>query len=126
MRIKTDENLHPNVAAFLREHGHDAVTIWDQKLQGRPDPEIAEICRLENRLLITLDLDFSDIRAYPPEDYPGLIVLRLAKHSRKHVLKVFQRMFPSIADKALAGRFWIMDEWSIRVYEAGPEVEERS
>ncbi len=29
MRIKTDENLHPDVAAALREGGHDTLTVWD-------------------------------------------------------------------------------------------------
>ena len=119
MRFKIDENLPPDLALFLREVGHDAATIWDQGLQGHSDPDIAEICCQESRTLITLDLDFSDIRTYPPEHYPGLIVMRLVYQSRKHVLGVFQRMFPLIEDKPLAGRLWILDEWSVRVHEGG-------
>ncbi len=30
MPFKIDENLHPDVATFLREHGHDAMTIDDK------------------------------------------------------------------------------------------------
>jgi hypothetical protein len=29
MRFKTDEDLHPELAVFLRENGHDALTVWD-------------------------------------------------------------------------------------------------
>ena len=36
MLFKIDENLHPDVASVLREHGHDAVTVWDQGLRGMP------------------------------------------------------------------------------------------
>ena len=38
---------------------------------GAVDPDVAQACQKEARALVTLDLDFSDIRAYPPEDYQG-------------------------------------------------------
>ena len=53
MRFKTDENLHPDVAAFLRDQGHDALTVWDQGLRGKPDSRVADSCRLEDRALLT-------------------------------------------------------------------------
>jgi hypothetical protein len=33
-------------------------------------------CEREDWILLTLDLDFSDIHAYPPEEFPGILVLR--------------------------------------------------
>ena len=36
MRFKTDENLPPEAAAFLRDNGHDAQTVWDQRMQASP------------------------------------------------------------------------------------------
>jgi predicted nuclease of predicted toxin-antitoxin system len=36
-------------------------------------------CTHEGRILLTLDLDFSDIRAYLPEEFPGILVLRSDK-----------------------------------------------
>jgi len=75
MRFKTDENIHPEVTTLLQEEGHDTVTVWDQRMQGRPDSELAEACRREGRALVTADLGFADIRSYPPEQYHGLVVL---------------------------------------------------
>lgn len=49
MKFKTDENLHPDLAAFFQQHGYDAVTIWDEGLRGRGDQEIIEKCRSEGR-----------------------------------------------------------------------------
>jgi predicted nuclease of predicted toxin-antitoxin system len=77
MRFKIDENLPIEVADLLRQAGYEASTIYDQNLVGEVDENIAEICQTEQRVLVTLDLDFADIRAYPPEKYPGLIVMRL-------------------------------------------------
>lgn len=81
MRFKIDENMPLEAADLLRTAGHDASSVHEQALGGRPDGAIASTCRLEARVLITLDADFSDIRTYPPADYPGLIVLRLPKQS---------------------------------------------
>jgi len=86
MRFKLDENLHPDAAEYLRQHGHDALTVADQGLRGHDDNDIAEVCRREQRALVTLDLDFSDVRIYPPADYSGLLVLRLVDQSRPAVL----------------------------------------
>jgi hypothetical protein len=36
---------------------------------GHSDAEIAQVCQREARVLVTMDLDFADIRAYPPQDY---------------------------------------------------------
>jgi predicted nuclease of predicted toxin-antitoxin system len=77
MRFKTDENLHPDVADMLRGHGHEVVTVWDEGLRGSPDPTLMKACCVEGRVWVTLDLGFADIREYPPEQCPGLIVLRL-------------------------------------------------
>ena len=77
MRFKVDENLPIDVAEILRANNHDAMTIFDQEMVGQPDLKVASVCRAEERALITLDLDFSDIRTYPPAAHAGFIILRL-------------------------------------------------
>ena len=115
MRFKTDENLHPEVSEWLCDRGHDAVTVWDQDLRGISDEKIAQRCRSERRALVTLDLGFADIRAYPPEDYPGIVVLRLAQHSRNHVLACFPRLLDFLQVEPLEGTLWVVDEQSVRI-----------
>lgn len=82
MRWKIDENIHPAVAALLQGRGHDAVTVWGQNLQGASDRRLAKICLSERRALLTLDLDFANILAYPPEAHAGIVVLRLSIRAR--------------------------------------------
>ena len=116
MLIKTDENLHPDVAALLREGGHDALTVSEQQLQGSTDAVIIEVCRREDRALITLDVGFADIRNYPPEQYRGLIVLRLNSQSRAHVVAVVTRLLPLLDTQPLAGALWIVSESGVRIH----------
>jgi predicted nuclease of predicted toxin-antitoxin system len=92
MKIKIGENLPVEAAELLGRHGHDALMAIEQNLGGRSDFEVAAVLRKEGRLLITLDLDFSDVRLYPPEDFPGIIVLRLGRQDKTHVLEVLRRV----------------------------------
>jgi predicted nuclease of predicted toxin-antitoxin system len=117
MQFKIDENLHSDAADLLQQHGHDAVTVFDQGLRGAADPNIANVCRQESRAIIALDLDFSDIRVYPPADYSGIIVFRLNNQSRASVLQVLARTIPLFDTEPLAGRLWIVDEHQVRMRE---------
>lgn len=74
MRFKTDENLPAEIVTLLCDHGHDAISVVEQQLAGAPDNVVAKVCQSEQRVLVTLDLDFADIRAYPPDEYSGIIV----------------------------------------------------
>lgn len=62
MKFKIDENLPVEVATMLRESGYDATTVHDQNLIGEPDAHLASVCQTEKRAVITLDIDFADIR----------------------------------------------------------------
>ena len=74
--------------ALFRRAGHDALTVVDQSMGGATDGRIVTVCRDEARILVTLDMDFADIRAYAPADYRGLVVLRPWSHERQHVLSL--------------------------------------
>jgi len=76
MRFKIDENLPNDVAALFSRSGHDVATVHGQGLPGAADGTIVTVCQREGRVLVTLDLDFADIRTFRPEQSPGLVVIR--------------------------------------------------
>ena len=119
MRFKIDENLPDEAAAVLASAGHDATTVGQQGRSGAPDETLAELCRNENRALVTLDTDFADIRTYPPAEYPGLVVLRTARQDRRSVLGMLKRLAGPLRQEPLAGRLWIVEEKRVRVH-GGP------
>ncbi|MDS4019458.1 MAG: DUF5615 family PIN-like protein [Candidatus Competibacter sp.] len=120
MRFKIDENLPVEVAKLLRRHQHDAATVIEQRLAGQPDAHIAGICQTEQRALITLDLDFADIRRYPPADHAGIIVLRPATQSIPAVLSLIQRLVPLLNREPITGALWIVDESRVRIRGGAP------
>ena len=115
MQFKIDENLPAEIAELLIHAGHDAVTVISQRLQGKPDPVIVKVCVRERRVLVTLDLDFADIRAYPPHRYPGFLVLRVRRQDKKHLVRVFQRVIPMLKQEPVKGRLWIIEETQVRI-----------
>ena len=119
MHFKVDENLHDDVAAALRSRGHDALTVHDQKMRGNSDSRLGEVCQTEGRAIVSLDLDFANVRDYPPWDYPGLIVLRLVDQSRACVLRVFSSVLDLLDRETLAGSLWIVEEHRVRIRRTG-------
>lgn len=117
MRFKLDENLPAELAELFRQAGHEAVTVLDQGLGGASDPDVASACVREHRAIVTLDTDFADIRTYPPGDYAGIVVFRLASQARDHVLEIGVRLLRSLAGWPLDGRLWIVEESRIRMRE---------
>ena len=115
MTFKFDENLPSDLGALLRADGHDAHSVLDQELRGAADPAIAKVCQDEQRILVTLDLDFSNIKAYPPQDYYGIIILRLARQDRDSVLAIMPRVLTLLETEPIARRLWIVDDHKTRI-----------
>jgi predicted nuclease of predicted toxin-antitoxin system len=115
VRFKVDENLPIDVADLLGSAGHDASTVFDQQLVGEADSRILDICQKERRTLVTLDLDFSDVRSYPPRQYFGLIVLRLQRQDKAYVLEAIRRIISLFEHEQIEHRLWIVEENRIRV-----------
>jgi len=115
LHFKLDENLPIDTTQPLRDAGHDVATAIDQDLGGRPDDQIIQVCKNENRAFITLDLDFSDIRTYPPAEFSGIIILRLARQDKLHIVDVIRRLLPALENEPLSGKLWIVGATSVRV-----------
>jgi predicted nuclease of predicted toxin-antitoxin system len=79
MQFLIDEDLPRSTGDLLRRYGHKAVDVRDVGLRGAKDSEVAAYARHMRLCLVTGDLDFSDVRNYPPDEYAGLIVLRLPR-----------------------------------------------
>ncbi len=115
MKFKIDENLPIEFADLLIVRGYEATTVIGQKLQGKPDDTILGACLREKRILVTLDLDFADIKTYPPAQFPGFIVFRVPRQNKRILTNLFQRIIPLINQKPLEHRLWIIEETQIRI-----------
>lgn len=115
MKLKLDENLSRHLKTQLGDRNHDVATVGDEGLLSQPDTVVAEAARLEGRVLLTLGLDFADLRKYPPGSHPGIILFRPSSYGP---LAVNQFVGDFVRDNdltAFAGCLVVVDASRIRV-----------
>jgi len=117
LRFKIDQNLPAEYAALLREAGFEADTVDDEGLSGADDSVISELCRTEGRVLVALDLGFSDIRSYPPKEYSGIVVFRSKAQDKIRLISMLRRLIPVLRGRSPEGQLWIVESDRIRFRE---------
>lgn len=121
MKLKLDENLGRRGQEILKAAGHDVSTVAKQHLQGSADRDLIERCRIEERCLVTLDLDFANPLIFLPSSYSGIAVLRLsAKPSAADLAALVQTLADAMKAEFLIGKLWIVETGRIRVYQEKP------
>ena len=118
MKLKLDENLGVRGKHVLDAAGHDACTVAAQKLTAADDRHLIEICRLEGRALVTLDVDFANPLVFPPADYAGIAVIRLPKRPTAADLQAgLETLARALNVESLAGRLWIVERGRVRIHQ---------
>lgn len=78
MRFLIDANLPRSIVALVAGLGHEVDFARDVGLAAAADVDVVARAKAYRAALITRDMDFADVRRYPPEQYSGLVVLRVA------------------------------------------------
>ena len=87
----------------------------DENLAGEPNKRIWHACSLEDRFLITQDLDFSDVRKYPPGTHAGIMILRVADDSRENLISVVLQAFQEQDTDAFQRALVVVTDVKIRI-----------
>ena len=118
MKLKLDENLGRQAAEILQMAGYDVATVPGQRLFGAADKTLIEVCRTEERCLITLDLEFGNPLVFKPTDYHGIIVLRLpSKPSPQDLLETVHTLTSALGQRDISGRLWVVQRSRVREYQ---------
>ncbi len=123
MKLKLDENLGPGIAEIFRAASHDVRMTREQGLGGSQDAVLIEVCRAEERCLVTLDLDFSHILNYPPERYTGIAVLRLPEPmSYQDLREAVRTLVKAFEKREISRKLWIVSRGRVREYWAEKDL----
>ncbi len=116
MRLKLDENLPESLRVELSALGHDVDTVRGEALVGREDPEVWKGAQLARRVLVTQDLDFSDIRRFAPGTHHGLVLVRLRSPGRSALARRIREVFATEALALWARCFVLVTDVKVRVH----------
>jgi len=119
VKFKLDENFGTRTREIFRAAGHNAQTVRDEGLQGCSDQYLYEVCCAEKRCLVTLDLDFADVRRFPPTEANGIVVIRVPRNPSLTLLERLVRQFlQALAQMPIENRLWIVEVGQIRIHQS--------
>jgi predicted nuclease of predicted toxin-antitoxin system len=117
VKVKLDENLGDRGAALMSGGGCDVATVLAQSLCSASDMTLIEVCRVEGRVLVSLDKDFANTLRFPPSRYAGIVVLRLPEPlQREDIHAALRRVLALATSRNPSGRLWIVDNFRIREF----------
>ena len=73
--LLADENIHPDVIAFLRRAGLDVESVADEGLFGLPDAHVLLQATESGRVVLTHDSDFGGMAVFGAK-FVGIVYLR--------------------------------------------------
>lgn len=102
MKFLVDANLPPGLAAWLREHDHEAIHVNDQLGLGLDDRAIFEFARRNGFIIVTKDEDFTTLAML--EGRPAAVVwIRLGNATNMKLRIWLESLLPEIVQRLAAG-----------------------
>ena len=74
--LLTDENIHPDVISYLRQHEHNVRSVVEDDLIGQSDRAVLRTAYADGRIVLTHDSDFGTLVITQEEPFVGIIYLR--------------------------------------------------
>ena len=115
MRFLADMGISPITVAWLRELGHDALHLHDDGLEKAADHVVLEKARVEQRTLLTSDLDFGYLVATSSVSLPSIILFRLTNMRPDNVATQLSAVLSRFEDELSAGSVVVVTDGAIRV-----------
>jgi predicted nuclease of predicted toxin-antitoxin system len=76
LRFLCDENVHPDVIAYLRRAGHDTVSVMETGLRGATDDAVLQASVDSQRAVISHDADFGFLTIAEGKPIYAVVYLR--------------------------------------------------
>lgn len=71
-----DENIHPDVIAYLREQSFDVLSVFEAELVGSPDEAVLQFAYEAGRVVLTHDSDFGMLAIAYHQPMTGILYVR--------------------------------------------------
>lgn len=80
LRFFCDHCVPRGITERLRKGGHEVLLLKECLPIRSPDTAVIAKARELGCILVSLNGDFADIAAYPPEDYAGIFSVQVRNH----------------------------------------------
>jgi predicted nuclease of predicted toxin-antitoxin system len=98
--------------------GHDVETVPNQGLTSAPDVELINVCRQEERCLVTADRGFGNRMRFNPSEYAGIVVIRLTSRANfTEWREAIETLILGLEQAEVFGKLWIIRQSTIQEYQ---------
>jgi len=115
MRFLAGMGVATGVVDWLRQNGHEAKHLREERLHRIPNGEIFAKAISENRILITFDLDFGEILALSKREKVSIILFRLHDTRTSHLINRLSIVLEDSAEALGEGAVVVVEESRHRV-----------
>jgi len=115
MHLLVDENLQKPTLAFLRSLGRDVIGVEEAGLSSIDNLVIFEHARQTQRVLLTYDIDFADIRQLVGKHHAGIIRLRISNQRLPYMQPILGATFDCLVDLDLRDTLVTVSDKRIRI-----------
>ena len=115
MRFLADMGVSLSAVRQLRAMGHDVTHLEELGLRTLADISIFEQARVENRIVLTFDLDFASIVATTGASLPSVVIFRLQRGRAPRVLSRLAAVLAVASNALEKGALVIVDDARIRI-----------
>jgi predicted nuclease of predicted toxin-antitoxin system len=118
IRFLSDDDIYPSIVQVLRDLGHDVFDIKEEKLTGIIDDQVYDLAKSQNRILVSMDKDFTNILLYPLGDHSGIIVAKFYRMKIDETAQKFLNAFVKLTEDDIKGNLVIIDKNKTRIRRA--------
>ena len=109
IKFLTDHCVFKVTVDFLRNLSYQVTTVKELGIQDLPDERILQQATSMGCILMTNDIDLSNILIYSPSTYCGIIVLKISKKTLFPVHSVLQTMLSEVSEGKFTRTLFIVD-----------------
>ncbi len=106
--------LSPKTAKFLLSLGYDAIHLFEVSQITATDSEIIEMGKKQNRIILTMDLDFGTILAHTGASIPGVIIFRIRYATVDRVNFYLKKLLGTFTEGKIKNSVIVIEETRIR------------
>ena len=113
LRFLVDVNVGLAVVRILQESGHDVMFIGDLDWCMR-DLDILSLAANEQRIIVTMDVDFGELVYQSQQLHAGVLLLRMPGANRQEKVRVVQEIIRRYGDQ-LPSHFCVYRQGRLRI-----------